>query len=182
MKRIALVVYLTAACSALCQTSYPYVISTVAGRYPSGDGGLGTAALSLRRLGLPPDAPATFHTGCSSFARASAFSLAVGHASGSTWPGVGAARADRAEGQPQQSPQAIKHASRARRVLIPIGLGIATAGAWSWARSSRTEYVVVYHPLGSYGIDVKVVDETRRRLGQLFVGVGALVVSVGLLL
>jgi len=40
----------------------------------------------------------------------------------------------------------------------------------------------VYHPLGSYGINVKVVDETRRRLGQLFVGVGALVVSVGLLL
>ena len=39
--------YLLAACAALCQTSYPYVITTVAGTYPLGDGGPATAALLL---------------------------------------------------------------------------------------------------------------------------------------
>ncbi len=61
MKPIAVVVYLMAACAALSQTSYPYVISTVAGHYPLGDGGPATAAMLLRPEAVAVDSAGNLH-------------------------------------------------------------------------------------------------------------------------
>jgi len=56
MKPIALFVCLVTACSVQGQTNYPYVITTVAGTYPLGDGGPATAALLLRPEAVAVDA------------------------------------------------------------------------------------------------------------------------------